>query len=415
LEDFGLKRTGQVTLATSPVEQSGRLWWYFRTPLGPAGTNSNTCNGDSGGPLFLDTPDGMMLAGTTGGGHNGTCLDLAFDTDVYAHRDWIAAVGGDDLGTAACGGFAPVGAAPTATFSNTGELGDARPRAEHQFRVPAGTVELRVTLNGVHGSDFNLSVQPNVPGAEVACRQDGPNPYGACIISQPVAGAWNVIVERIAGAGEYQVTAVALGVECGEPGNEGVECNDGDPCTFGDVCRSGECQPTSAASSEECIQYIEPLCAPLPVAGCEAPATPRRSNLALRNGTEHREESLAWTWSRGRAAAMEFGDPTVSTDYVLCVYADDGQTTTLAVEDVMPAGGDWRSLRRGFRYRRSGESVTGVREVRLRTGRRGRAVIAVEADGLNMSLPGASRQSGGQLRVQLHNDGGCWEAVHTAR
>jgi hypothetical protein len=418
-EDYGLKRSGHVTLTAAPGDGAGRLWWYFRAPLGSAGTNSNTCNGDSGGPLFVETPAGVMLAGTTGGGHNGECLtdDLAFDTDLYAFRDWIAAVAGDDLDTAPCGSFAPIGATRTETFSTTAELGDAQRRAVHQFRVPAGTVELRVTMNGVHDADFNLALQPDVPGADIACQQeDGIGQYGACIISSPIAGAWNVSVDRVAGAGAYQVTAVALGVDCLDPSNEGVTCNDGDPCTFGDVCDSGECRPTSAAgSSDECIQYVEPRCAPAPAHGCATPELQRRSTLALRAGTAQRAESLAWTWSRGRAPAMAFGDPTLDTEYVLCVYAEDARGTALLAEDVMPAGADWRRLRRGFRYRRSGAPAPGVREVRLRTGRHGHAVIGVEADGLNMSIPSSARAPGRQLKVQLHSGDGCWEAVHTAR
>ena len=59
-------------------------------------SNSNTCNGDSGGPLFVDEGEVQTLAGITSGGDASDCLvvDHSYDTSVAAVRAYIEAQGG---------------------------------------------------------------------------------------------------------------------------------------------------------------------------------------------------------------------------------------------------------------------------------------------------------------------------------
>jgi len=97
-EDYGLKRSGNVTTATCTggVSNVTSVCWNFTNPVGPPGEDSGTCNGDSGGPLFVDLGAGPSLAGITSGGDSASCLapDASFDANVFFYRSWIASEAG---------------------------------------------------------------------------------------------------------------------------------------------------------------------------------------------------------------------------------------------------------------------------------------------------------------------------------
>lgn len=110
-DDSGIKRAGSVLTASCQgfVPQAHHVCWHFEKPLGLAGDNSNTCSGDSGGPLFVDFGGGQVVAGITSGGFSNSCLpsDLSFDTDVFVNRAFIAA--NADLSNPTCGAISQVG------------------------------------------------------------------------------------------------------------------------------------------------------------------------------------------------------------------------------------------------------------------------------------------------------------------
>jgi hypothetical protein len=119
--DMGLMRRGLVeTAACTGVDAGFHVCWDFTAPVGAAGIDSNTCSGDSGGPLFADLGSGTTVVGITSGGSSADCLptDSSFDADVYVHSGFISAVGGTDLLNTSCGSIAQVGepGASRATF-----------------------------------------------------------------------------------------------------------------------------------------------------------------------------------------------------------------------------------------------------------------------------------------------------------
>ena len=217
--DYGLERFGAVTTGACPplVSPTTSVCWTFDAPLGPAGTDSNTCNGDSGGPLFVDLGAGPVVAGVTSGGTSSDCepTDQSYDANVFPYRSWIASQVGADLGAGACGALPPIGDAATTTIDLPGTLSSSAPEGRASFDVPAGTTLLRVAMNALDDgvANFDLYVKPGEPPtpASFACARTGTGQFAVCDLPDPAAGTWHVLVERVTGGGAYQLTATRFG------------------------------------------------------------------------------------------------------------------------------------------------------------------------------------------------------------
>jgi uncharacterized protein (TIGR03382 family) len=208
--DYGIKQAGQVVAGECPpdLEVPGHVCWTFEDE------GSNTCNGDSGGPLFVAEGDRLAVAGITSGGTLSNCLsgDHSYDTDVSAHLDFIASAAGgaERLGPRVCGELPTVGEQGTAVVTRQGALEPGQTDT-YQVEVPPGTAELRVALNATEGSSPDLYLRAGRPATATAhdCAADGPGSYGYCEVRSPVSGTWHVLVSG-AGYGDFQVTATTL-------------------------------------------------------------------------------------------------------------------------------------------------------------------------------------------------------------
>ena len=222
--DSGVKRVGKVITApcTASIPNSTHVCWNFVEPLAAPGEDSNTCNGDSGGPLFINFGAGDVVAGVTSGGEP-TCTanSTSWDTSLFNDRFWVETEAGADLDHTTCGNLPQAGNPGTEITGTSGTLSATHAEERSMFDVPAGTGLLRVTLNGADASqvrnqevlnDFDLYIKAGSPPttSDYDCRDIGAAPYGFCEISNPVAGTWNVLVEQIEGSGTYQVTATTF-------------------------------------------------------------------------------------------------------------------------------------------------------------------------------------------------------------
>ena len=166
-------------------------------------------------------------------------------------------------------------------------------------------------------------------------------------------------------------------------------------------------------------------CAPEPQEGCAVPRGTFKSPLVVNDKTPDKNDSLAWTWSKGATtAAADFGNPLARDGYALCIYADTDATPALVSETSAPAGGlcagkpCWKGLgkpagSKGFKYADKDATPSGLTSVVLVPGADGKARIVVRGKGAPLPLPPMPLPAF-PVRVQLQGAGKCWETKYEA-
>lgn len=458
--DYGLKRVGNVVTAScagipAPANATTSVCWDYTAPVGPPGTDSNTCNADSGGPLFVDQGSGPRVAGITSGGSASSCqpTDHSYDASVYNYRTFITDEAGADLANTTCGTGPQAGQAGTTTTAFSGTVNGTVPNATHSFNVGNGTTRILVAMNGVDdgASDFDLYVKAgSAPTEDVYdCTRRGPNQFGVCEFTAPASGPWHVLVHRYSGAGTYQLTVTQFATACVAPGSDGAACDDGNVCTDGDECQAGVCSGTALADGAPCSDgnaCTTPdtcqggTCASTPVANgtpcddgnpCSRPDTctagtcggiapaltckgapPERALLLIDNRSPDTKDKLAWTWKKGAiTTASDIGDPTTATAYTLCLYDNVGGVPQRRLMQTIPPSSRWKAFSRGYRYRDKTLSAGGLESITLTQGAAGKSSISVRGKGAPLSLPGLPLSKQPNVTIQLMSPNACWTST----
>ena len=431
--DYGLKRTGRVAIAPciSGLSNTTSVCWDFTDPVGPPGSTSDTCNGDSGGPLFADFQCGDTVAGITSGGTSDTCTptDHSYDANVFQYRAYIAAQAGADLGVASCGAMPQAGDPNTTIVADSGTLNSATPQALHTLNVPVGTALLRVALNAAENpaTDFDFYVKAGSPPtvSDFDCKADGSNQYGFCEMASPVSGTWYVLVQRQLGSGVYQLTTTTFASGAPGSGTNGAACDDLNACTQSDSCQAGACNGAPVVDGTACDDgsacTTPDLCAagacssiPAPVAGCVEPVVGGRASLALKAGTSPARNALNWRWPKGGAtSAADFGNPITGAGYELCVFDETAGIPELVLDTTVPVGSQWSATSRGYKYRDVSMQHGGVRTMVLKPGVAGRASITISAKGSHLATPPLPLSQDATVTVQLLGTQACFEAKYS--
>lgn len=150
-----------------------------------------------------------------------------------------------------------------------------------------------------------------------------------------------------------------------------------------------------------------------------------KGSFQIGNRSLPQKRKLSWKWNKGAATAFsDFGDPTVSTHFALCVYDGSG---SLQMSAVIPAGSVcdgkpcWKrsgsATPSGFKYKDRDGLQGGITQIVLKAGVDGEAKVSVKGKGENLVLLALPPlQSPAPLQVQLHRSGGiaCWGAAYGA-
>ena len=414
-DDYGIKRVGDVSTDTcNTANQNGLICWNF---LGPG---SNTCNGDSGGPLFADLGTGPVVAGLTSGGASATCLpnDHSFDTDVGYYHDWIVPTAADaTLGAASCGTGSQVGAGNNFEDGAVGSLAGCHVSPVHEFLVGAGSSQLRVAMNAQDNgiADFDLYVAHGAPPivdangncSNCSCKQDDSGQFGFCQFANPAGGHWFVRVQRYSGTGEYQLTlndrntvVPVCGNGLHEPG-EDCDLADDDVCPGlcqpGCTCPAPQCGNGVPEDGEECDVGADAACPGRCNAGCtcdcvEDDFLPPRVIVSA---------DRVFVKAEIDSTDGEYTGFNPSDGFKL--YLSDG-VVTLPIE--IPAGDPgWDSSdceRRRFKWKGNINGTTFVR-ITDKTDRDGHIYLKVKG----VDVPGAADLAPGRLTIEAHLDGTC--------
>lgn len=218
-QDYGIKREGTVRTraCTGAYAKLPLLCWNYDADVIARDSAQNTCNGDSGGGVFMrDDDDGRVvekLFGVVSGGRDADCMrnDLSFNVDVSRFRSWIEKAGDGRLSSAMCG--APLyGGKQQEPQRARIEVAPTDAEAKLSLAVPAGAAELRVAMNaednGIGTNAFSLELSDGEHGYRSPDACQGSGQFSFCTVRQPRAGQWSITVKRAQGAGQVQITAL---------------------------------------------------------------------------------------------------------------------------------------------------------------------------------------------------------------
>jgi len=426
----GIKRAGNVVTVTCTqgISNTSSVCWNFLPPLGAPGTNSNTCNGDSGGPLFIDFGSGPLLAGVTSGGNLEGCSlgDFSYDANVYEYRSWIQSQAGGDLGATNCGLLAQVGSPGARVADYAGAL-SRNELLVYDFEVPPGMQEVRVTVNAQQDFDLFVRKAPGVSETNFDCKDDGVRAIGTCSFTNPQPGQWSALIRAYQSSGPYQLAITQLGWRCDIPANSGKPCNDGNDCTANDTCQGSQCtgipvsDGTSCSDGNPCTnpdQCQGGFCVggEEPQTACKRPTVVGASRLVLRDPVTG-DPVLRWQWQRGEATSLaELGNPRAATDVTLCLYDYSAGSASLVWQQTLSPGGFcttkktcWIRTKNGYRFRSLDGAQGGVTSLRWNSGLSGKANISLRATTSNFTPPALPLDQDPTVVFQLSNGQACWE------
>ena len=116
-----------------------------------------------------------------------------------------------------------------------------------------------------------------------------------------------------------------------------------DCCGNGTVGTDEQCDDSNGLGGDGCSATCRlELCGALPSAGCRG-TLPLGAALKIKNITPDSKDQFQWKWNTGDATTFaEYGDPTTSTTYVICIYDGSGNPQPLLAASA-PADGTCKS------------------------------------------------------------------------
>ncbi len=161
-------------------------------------------------------------------------------------------------------------------------------------------------------------------------------------------------------------------------------------------------------------------CAPTPLAGC---TTPGKARLGIKDYDENGagpKDKFRWKWLKGPAIPQaDFGDPTATANYALCIYAGSAQAlamqASVAAASTCGAGPCWVAVgTKGYKYKDDAAGSSGISRILLKS-RVSASRIVVKGEGANLDLTPSTLplDPAADVIVQLSNsdNSNCWQAT----
>jgi len=160
------------------------------------------------------------------------------------------------------------------------------------------------------------------------------------------------------------------------------------------------------------------ICPAMPVTGCRVPAS-TKGLLKISENADPAKNKLEWKWSKGAATTKaEFGDPTSTEDYTLCIYDAGALVSSTRIEagGVCAGKNCWKENSKGYQFKDEELTPDGARQLQLKEGIAGVAQIQLKGRGANLELPPVLTSLTGPIEVQLTQARGaaCWGATFSA-
>lgn len=159
------------------------------------------------------------------------------------------------------------------------------------------------------------------------------------------------------------------------------------------------------------------LCPPVPAVTCRAAG---KSKLQIKDRdplVDERGDYLIWSYQKGPATAQaDFGDPTATADYAVCVYDGAGLNIDMRLAGTNP---NWAALGdKGYQYKDKTYAHYAIGKLQLKGGAAGKTKLQLKAKGENIPFVPATLplDTTTDVRVQVFNSDNaiCWESVFPA-
>lgn len=201
---------------------------------------------------------------------------------------------------------------------------------------------------------------------------------------------------------------------------DGASCTDDQFCNGAEQCLSGACQPGTAPCQLACDEVGDQCVADCPSVAKNGCKTAGKSLLMRRRSDDGGRDKLLWKWLRGQSTMLaDFGTPTATADYALCLYGGPAMTLLPGGQVSVPHSATAWAPRgqAGWSYTDTAAAADGVHRMTLKGSDDGRSKIVLKGKGASLPDPALPiSPTSFPLVVQLLNDetSTCWESTFTA-
>jgi cysteine-rich repeat protein len=199
--------------------------------------------------------------------------------------------------------------------------------------------------------------------------------------------------------------------------SNGSPCPDADLCNGDETCDgAGDCTPGPVLDCDDSNDCTQDSCDALdgcinatePHVGC---LTALKGTLIYKDNTNNTKDKLVWKWVKGAATTLDdFGVPSGTTSYTLCLYA--GTSQALGGATVPGGAATWSPIStKGFKFKDKNGANDGITKVLLKSGAANKSKAIAKGKGDNLpDLPATPFDL--PVTVQLvNNENVCFEGV----